>query len=168
MSIRITVKRIVSFFCTTAAKRQVGHAGTGFRVNYPSIFTKKTTVGEFCHFNGIAIYGNGKVSIGDHFHSGKHIKVFTSNHNFDGGTELPYDSSMIDRDVVIGDNVWLGEDVVILGGVTIGEGAVIQNSSVVCRSVPPLAVAGGHPAVPFKYRDRQHYEELKKAGRFKK
>lgn len=54
----------------------------------------------------------------------------------------------------------------ILGGVTIGEGAVIQAGSVVCKDVPPLAIAGGHPAIPFKFRDKEHYYKLKKAGKF--
>lgn len=54
----------------------------------------------------------------------------------------------------------------ILGGVTIGEGAVIQAGSVVCRNVPPLAIAGGHPATPFKFRDPEKYDRLKAEGKF--
>ena len=54
----------------------------------------------------------------------------------------------------------------ILGGVTIGEGAVIQARSVVCKDVPPLAIAGGHPAIPFKYRDKEHYDRLKAEEKF--
>ncbi len=112
------------------------------------------------------ISGNGKVIIGENFHSGKNIRVLTTFHNFDNGTALPYDNTSYDRDVIIEDNVWLGESVMILGGVTIGEGAVIQAGSVVCKDVPSLAIAGGHPAVPFKYRDKGHYHEQKNAGSF--
>ncbi len=50
---------------------------------------------------------------------------------------------------------------------TIGEGAIIQAGSVVCKDIPPLAIAGGHPAIPFKYRDKEHYENLKKEKKFK-
>lgn len=49
---------------------------------------------------------------------------------------------------------------------TIGEGAIIQAGSVVCKDVPAYAIAGGHPAVPFKYRDIEHYKKLKSEGRF--
>lgn len=59
---------------------------------------------------------------------------------------LPYDTSYVDKDVTIGDCVWLGNNIIILGGVTIGEGAIIQAGSVVCKDIPPLAIAGGHPA----------------------
>ena len=52
------------------------------------------------------------------------------------------------------------------GGAKIGEGAIIQAGSGVVKDIPPLAIAGGHPAVPFKYRDREHYEELKSEKRF--
>ena len=79
---------------------------------------------------------------------------------------MPYDSSWITRDVTIGENVWIGEGVTILAGVTIGEGAVIQAASCVTSDVPPLAIAGGHPAKVFKYRDEDHYYRLKKQGKF--
>ena len=55
---------------------------------------------------------------------------------------------------------------IVLGGVTIGEGAIIQAGSVVVKDIPPLAIAGGHPAVPFKYRDKEHYYRLKELGQF--
>ena len=112
------------------------------------------------------ISGTGRVVIGNNFHSGKNIRIITSFHNFDKGNALPYDDTMYSKDVIIEDNVWLGESVMILGGVTIGEGAVIQAGSVVCKDVPPLAIAGGHPATAFKYRDKEHYDRLKAAGKF--
>ena len=125
-----------------------------------------TEIGNNCHFNGMNISGNGRVVIGNNFHSGKKNRILTTFHNFDHGTALPYDNTSYDKDVIIEDNVWLGESVMILGGVKIGEGAVIQAGSVVCRDIPPLAIAGGHPAVPFKYRDKDHYYKLKEAGSF--
>ena len=140
--------------------------GDKVKCNFRCKFTSNTRIGNNCHFNGMKISGNGNVIIGDNFHSGKNIRILTTFHNFDKGTALPYDNTSYDRDVIIEDNVWLGEAVMILGGVTIGEGAVIQAGSVVCKDVPPLAIAGGHPAVPFKYRDEEHYYRLKNEGSF--
>lgn len=168
MSFRLIIKNIIKTICTQISKGQIYKYGDNLNVNFPSRFTKSTIVGNNCHFNGIHIYGEGKVIIGNNFHSGKRIQIFTSNHNYDHGEELPYDDTIYSKDVTIGDNVWLGEGVVILGGVTIGEGCVIQNSSVVCKSIPDLAVAGGSPAKPFKFRDENHYYSLKKEGKFKK
>ena len=67
---------------------------------------------------------------------------------------------------MIGDNVWIGDRVIILGGAVIGEGAIIQAGSVVIGEIPPMAIAGGHPAKVFKYRDMGHYIKLKNEGKF--
>jgi len=104
--------------------------------------------------------------IGDNFHSGSNVRVITQNHNFDNGTRIPYDSTYIYKDVIIEDNVWVGTGVIILGGVTIGEGAIIQAGSVVVHDIPKYAIAGGHPAKVFSYRDKEHYEELKRLKKY--
>ncbi len=159
------IKKIVSKFNTfISLKRGVKHGKV--KCNFRCKFTKNTIIGNNCHFNGIQISGSGRVVIGDNFHSGKKIRVITTFHNFNNGKALPYDETSYSKDVIIEDNVWLGENVMILGGVTIGEGAVIQAGSVVCIDVPPLAIAGGHPAKPFKYRDSEHYYKLKEEKKF--
>ncbi len=113
----------------------------------------------------MTIGGRGRVIIGDNFHSGPECRIITSFHNYEG-TKIPYDETYIDRDVIIGDNVWFGTRVMVLGGVTIEEGAIIQAGSVVVSNIPKGAIAGGHPAKVFKYRDLAHYDELKAAGAF--
>jgi len=47
--------------------------------------------------------------------------------------------------VIIEDDAFIGARVTILKGVTIGRGAVIAAGSVVSRSIPAGAVAGGNP-----------------------
>jgi acetyltransferase-like isoleucine patch superfamily enzyme len=159
------IKRIVSLFYTKISLYGIEH-GDNCKCNFRCKFTRSTEIGTNCHFNGMNISGKGKVIIGDNFHSGKKIRIITTFHNFEHGTALPYDDTSYSKDVVIGDNVWLGESVLILGGVSIGEGSVIQAGSVVCKNVPPLAIAGGHPAIPFKYRDANHYDKLKSEKSF--
>jgi chloramphenicol O-acetyltransferase type B len=131
-----------------------------------TIFNLNTRLGKNCNFNGIKVEGGGKLIIGDNFHSGTDIHVITQNHNYDTGTKIPYDSTYIYKDVIIEDNVWVGTGVIILGGVTIGEGAIIQAGSIVVSDIPKYAIAGGHPAKIFSYRDKEHYESLKKLKKF--
>ena len=50
------------------------------------------------------------------------------------------------RDIVIGDNVWIGARAVVLGGAQIGPGAVIGAAAIVDFEVPPNAIVGGSPA----------------------
>ena len=160
------IRRIRTKIFTLLCKGSAKQVGNGVHINHKCKFSRNTIIGNNCHFNGMRISGHGCVIIGDNFHSGENIRILTTYHNFDRGEAIPYDNTSYSKDVVIEDNVWLGESVMILGGVTIGEGAVIQARSVVCKDVPPLAIAGGHPAVPFKYRDKEHYDRLKAEGKF--
>jgi acetyltransferase-like isoleucine patch superfamily enzyme len=128
---------------------------------------KNTYLGKNVNFNGMKIKGNAKVTIGDNFHSGQDCIMITSYHKYDGGDAIPYDTKEnIDKDIIIEDNVWLGDRVIVLGGVKIGEGAIVQAGAVVVKDVPKYAIVGGNPAKVFKYRDIEHYEKLKKEGKF--
>ena len=147
-------------------KRVAKSYGEGLKVNGESYVTPNTTLGSNVNFNGMKIQGSGNVIIGDNFHSGIECMIITSIHNYDKGNAIPYDDTIISKDVIIEDNVWLGNRVIILPGVRIGEGAIIQAGSVVVSDVEKYAIAGGHPAKVFKYRDIDHYEKLKKEGNF--
>lgn len=136
-------------------------------VNGNTIVSRNTRLGKNVSFNGTMIFGNGKVVIGDNFHSGIDVWIFTENHDYDHGNAVPYDSAKnVVKTVTIEDNVWLGSRVTILGGVTIGEGAIIQAGAVVVSDIPKYGVAGGNPAKVFKYRNVEHYEKLKAEGKF--
>jgi chloramphenicol O-acetyltransferase type B len=137
------------------------------KVNGYSFVNSNTILGKNCNFNGMKIKGNGKVVIGNNFHSGQECLMITSYHKYDEGDAIPYDTKKdIDKNIIIEDNVWLGDRVIILGGVEIGEGAIIQAGSVVVKDIPKYAIAGGHPAKVFKYRNIEHYEKLKSEGKF--
>lgn len=134
-------------------------------INAKCKFNGKLHLGANDNFNGTVIKGNGKVIIGDNFHSGQDVLMLTSFHNY-MGTKIPYDETVITKDIVIGDNVWLGDRVIILGGVTVGEGAIIQAGSVVVSDIPKCVIAGGHPAKQFKCRDIEDYEDKKQKKLF--
>lgn len=151
---------------TKVVKKTAAKTGADLKVNYKSTVTKNTYLGNNVNFNGMKIKGQGKVTIGNNFHSGSDCVIITSFHNYDNGKAIPYDESVISKDVEIADCVWIGERVIILGGAKIGEGAVIQAGSVVVDEIPPYGVAGGHPAKVFKMRNIEHYNELKEKGMF--
>lgn len=162
---RMTKKFFMNYY-NHKIRRQAQTVGSGLRVNNKSSVTKSTILGNNVNFNGMKIGGSGKVSIGNNFHSGKDCLMISEIHNYDNGTAIPYDDTFIAKDIVIEDNVWLGERVIILGGVKIGEGAIIQAGSVVVNDIPPLAIAGGHPARVFKQRNKEHYYRLKEQESF--
>lgn len=147
-------------------KNQCASCGHELHVNNKSVVTRTTYLGDHVNFNGMTISGGGTVKIGNYFHSGKDCHIITHVHNYDHGDAIPYDSTYYHKDVVIGDCVWFGEGVTVLGGVKIGDGAIIQAYSTVVSNVPEGGIAGGHPAKVFRYRDMEHYNKLKKEGKF--
>lgn len=160
------VKKFKKKYYTSRAKQTVATFQEPLHVNGKTSLTSQTFLGKNCNFNGMVVSGNGKVEIGDNFHSGPECLMITQFHNYDKGDSIPYDSSYIEKPIKIEDNIWLGSRVIILGGVTIGEGAIIQAGAVVVSDIPKYSIAGGNPAKAFKYRDIEHYKECKKNGKF--
>ncbi len=64
------------------------------------------------------------------------------------------------REVVIGNDVWIGANAILLPGVRIGDGAVIAAGAVVTKDVAPYAVVGGVPAKIIKYRFTKEDSDL--------
>lgn len=54
--------------------------------------------------------------------------------------------------IIIEDDVWIGQGAIILSGVHVGQGAVIAAGAVVNKDVPPYAIVGGVPSRIIKYR----------------
>jgi acetyltransferase-like isoleucine patch superfamily enzyme len=82
-------------------------------------------------------------------------KIFISDHNhgsYRGEGQTPPSIPPAERaltcgqQVIIGDNVWIGELVAILPGSVIGQGAIIGANSVVSGEIPPFSIAVGAPA----------------------
>lgn len=146
--------------------RKAAKIGKNLYVGGFSSVNAKTYLADHVFFNGMQIHGDGKVTIGKYFHSGVECLIITQNHNYDTGDAIPYDKTYIQKEVEIGDFVWLGSRVMILPGTKIGEGAIIQGGSVVHGEIPPYAIAGGNPAKVFKYRDIEHFQKLKAEGKF--
>ena len=140
--------------------------GENLHVNAPCRLNSNTYLGNNVNLNGLSVGGSGKIVIGNNFHSGSECQIVTNVHNYDHGTCIPYDANDIQKDVIIEDNVWIGNRVIILGGAILREGCIIQAGSVVVGEIPYCAIAGGHPAKVFKMRDIEHYETLKAQGSF--
>ncbi len=55
-------------------------------------------------------------------------------------------------DIVVKDDVWIGDGAIICSGVKIGQGAIVAAGAVVTKDVEPYAIVGGNPARVIKYR----------------
>ncbi len=108
----------------------------------------------------------GGVRIGDFFHTGRGLTIFSANHDYNKGSAIPYGEEVELKEVVIGNWVWCGANVTIVPGVHIGDGAVIGSGAVVTKDVPECAVVGGNPARVLKYRNKETFYKLKAEGKF--
>ena len=81
-------------YYTQFVKTQVSSYGTGLQVNGPTNLNTETVLGDDVNFNGFTVSGEGKLTIGNHFHSGRDCLVITQNHNYHGDS-LPYDDTYI-------------------------------------------------------------------------
>lgn len=93
-----------------------------------------------------------KIVLGDDLLMGPGVKIFSSNHTARLGTPMNV-QPFVEKDIVIGNDVWLGANAVVVAGVTIGDGAIVAAGSVVTRDVPPYTIVGGIPAKPIKRRE---------------
>lgn len=91
------------------------------------------------------------VRIGDRTTFGPACFVTAADYGLAAGTRIT-DQEMLERDVVIGPDCWIGTKTVITAGVTIGEGAVIGAGSVVTKDIPAGAIAAGVPAKVIRMR----------------
>lgn len=101
-----------------------------------------------------------EVRIGNNVLMAGHVYISDNSHGIykgyihDSSPEIPpVNRSFLVENVIIEDNVWLGEGVIVLPGVTIGKGCVIGAHAVVSQSIPPYTVAVGIPAKPIKKYD---------------
>jgi maltose O-acetyltransferase len=87
--------------------------------------------------------GGGRIQIGDRCLVGPQVMILTATHEIVNGHVARRQTN---RDVTVGNDVWLGARSTILPGVTIGTGCVIAAGAVVTRDCEPGGLYGGVPA----------------------
>jgi len=131
-------------------------------VNDPTLFEKNNVLYQYLINNDRLIIGKFcSIACGAKFifNSANHTLKSLSNYTF----PLFYDEWELDKsnvtsawdnkgDIVIGNDVWIGDEAVIMAGVTIGDGAIIGARAVVTKDVPPYTIVGGVPAKKIRMR----------------
>jgi acetyltransferase-like isoleucine patch superfamily enzyme len=136
-----------------------------------SIGKSRVTVGRFSYgIDNFKVlqWGEGAAfSVGRFCSIAKNVTVFLGgNHRTDWISTFPFGFMFTEQlgsekfeglpssrgDVVIGNDVWIGDGATIMSGVTIGDGAVVAANSHVVKNVAPYSIVGGNPAVLIRNR----------------
>ena len=106
----------------------------------------------------IIVFEKAKLTIGNSFINSNCKIRCHKRITIGDGCAISHDFSVMDSDahalfgdknekeVIIGDNVWIGTRVTVLSGVSIGNGAVIAAGSLVNEDVPEKCLVAGVPA----------------------
>ena len=131
--------------------RRLADIGPGVRMA-PNVSLRngeRIKIGAYSHIGGHcwlwAGDSVGRITLGRHALLGPEVFITASNYQTEPGIPV-MDQPKLERDVVVGDDVWLGARVVVVPGVEIGDGCIVGASSVVTRSIPAGSIAVGNPA----------------------
>lgn len=93
--------------------------------------------------SNVTLIDDGHIYIGSRVLVGPNVVIATANHPLN--PRLRRYEMQYNRDVYIGENVWIGAGAMIMPGVHIGENSVIGAGSVVVRDIPANVLAVGNP-----------------------
>jgi acetyltransferase-like isoleucine patch superfamily enzyme len=127
--------------------------GSNLTVDWLAVIrTRETEVGNRCTLG----VGNwvGWVRLGDDVMTGSHV-VFVSGarqHRFDDISRPMRQQHGQKRQVVIGDNVWIGAHAVVMADVS--PGTVVGAGSIVTKTFPSFVIIAGNPAKILRHREK--------------
>tara|TARA_B100002051_G_C16527772_1_gene531100 strand:+ start:140 stop:802 length:663 start_codon:yes stop_codon:yes gene_type:complete len=122
-----------------------------FVTHFPSskIIIKKDT-----GLNGTAIIARSKkIILGERVKIAPNVSIFDSPFHYlwPVNKRKKYNTSELDQDVIIGNDVWICTGSLILPGANIGHGSVIAANSIVNKPFPENCLIGGTPAKIIKF-----------------
>lgn len=112
------------------------------------------SIGKNSYINGGCISAvDGKIIIGDNCMLSYNVHIRTDMHSHDS-IELPMiKQGGYAKDVIIGNDVWIGFGAQVMPGVHIADGCIIGAGAVVTHNTEPYCIYGGVPAKLIRRRD---------------
>ncbi len=103
------------------------------------------SIGEYNHITAC-----NKITIGNGLLTGRYVIISDNSHGGLSEEEAeiaPQKRKLKSKgEVVIGNNVWLGDKVAVLSGVHIGNNVIVAANAVVTKDIPDNCMAAGVPA----------------------
>lgn len=111
-------------------------------------------IGENSYINGgYLIAGkSSKIIIGHDCLISYNVHIRTTSHNYSNPQKYIIRQGNYEKDILIGNNVWIGFGVQIMPGVSIGDNSIVGAGAVVTKSIPNNVIVAGVPAAIIKRR----------------
>ena len=96
---------------------------------------------------------------------GPNVTIATAGHPVD--PDLRRKNLQYNKDVHIGENVWIGAGAIIMPGITIGKNTVIGAGSIVTKDIPENCIAVGNPCRVMREvseRDKEYFYKNEKVA----
>lgn len=124
--------------------------GSGYRLNYDvtMMCPQNIYIGKNTYVNGGMLYAspNAKITIGDNCLISYAVHIRTDMHKYKDKSININKQGFDEKNIDIGDDVWIGYGVQVMPGVRIANGCVIGAGAVVTKSTEPYGVYAGVPA----------------------
>lgn len=115
------------------------------------IFTPSIVIGDNCNIGAYNhISACNKIEIGDGLLTGRYVIINDNAHgglNFEEADIPPAQRQLKSKgEIIIGNNVWIGDKAAVLSGVHVGNNVIIAANAVVTKNVPDNCIVAGVPA----------------------
>lgn len=120
----------------------------------PSIYIgKDCNIGKYSHITSC-----NRIQIGDGLLTGKYVTISDNSHgrlSWEESSISPQKRQLYSKgEVVIGNNVWIGDKASVLAGVHIGDNVIVAANAVVTKDVPSNSIVAGVPARVIKHLEK--------------
>lgn len=124
--------------------------GKNYRLGYDVYmqYPENIQIGSDTYINSGLIYAspNATIKIGDNCLISYNVHIRTDSHNYKNSKEYIKNQGNFEKNIVIGNDVWIGYGAQIMPGIEIADGCVIGAGAIVTHSTEKYGVYGGGPA----------------------
>lgn len=153
-------------------RKKIGFVGKNVKINLPIVMINPQNIYLYDNtrlaYNSAISAKNAKFIMKKGSGAATGLMVRTGNHMMKigrfyhtiGDKEKLASGLILDEDVIVEEDVWIGCNVTLLSGAKIGRGSIVAAGAVVNKKFPPYSVIGGVPArfIKFKWTIEQIVE----------
>lgn len=146
------ISKLIALFLNLLKKNNI-KIGKKTCLCFPVFLEGNIIIGNESYINSYSHLRTGPISkivLGNNCAISNNVHIRAKTHDIKNPTGK--NRKIIQKDIIIGNNVWLGVNVVIREGVTIGNNVIVGANSVVTKNIPENAIVGGVPAKIIRFK----------------